>query len=146
MSTMYNKPHLYTLKLAPSFSQNPGKSNTHFSPVVKINIILNNNIIKNTEFIPNTTTKAPWPELPPHWKLVHCRVPQLTRWEHKKLNNTSKTNMYETQVFHLLTYPPTSCAILSLILSINSVSDTPCRLGLPPGLPIEKKPFKKRVF
>lgn len=62
------------------------------------------------------------------------------------LNNTSKTNMYETQVFHLLTYPPTSCAILSLILSINSVSDTPCRLGLPPGLPIEKKPFKKRVF
>lgn len=56
---MYNKPHLYTLELAPSFSQNPGMSNTHFSLVVKINMILNNNKTKNTEFIPNKTMKAP---------------------------------------------------------------------------------------
>ena len=55
---MYYKPHLYTLKLVPSFSQNLGKSNTHFLPVVKINIILNNNKTKNTEFIPNKTLKA----------------------------------------------------------------------------------------
>ena len=55
---MYYKPHLYTLKLAPSFSQNLGKSNTHFLPVVKINIILNNNKTKNTQFIPNKTLKA----------------------------------------------------------------------------------------
>lgn len=58
MCTMYYKPHLYTLKLAPSFSQNLGKSNTHFLPVVKINIILNNNKTTNTEFIPNKTLKA----------------------------------------------------------------------------------------
>ena len=55
---MYYKPHLYTLKLAPFFSQNLGKSNTHFLPVVKINIILNNNKTKNTKFIPNKTLKA----------------------------------------------------------------------------------------
>ena len=55
---MYYKPHLYTLKLAPSFSQSLGKSNTHFLPVVKINIILNNNKTKNTKFIPNKTLKA----------------------------------------------------------------------------------------
>lgn len=55
---MYYKPHLYTLKLVPSFSQNLGKSNTHFLPVVKINIILNNNKTKNTEFISNKTLKA----------------------------------------------------------------------------------------
>ena len=71
MCTMYNKPHLYTLELAPSFSQNLGMSNTHFSLVVKINMILNNNKTKNTEFIPNKTMKAPWPEiLSPYWNFL----------------------------------------------------------------------------
>ena len=60
MCTMYYKPHLYSLTLAPSFSQNPGKSNTYFLPVVKINITLNNNKTKNTEFIPYKTMKAPF--------------------------------------------------------------------------------------
>ena len=59
MCTMYNKPHLYTLELAPSFSQNPGKSNTHFLPVVKINIILNNNKTKQNWIYTKQNNEGP---------------------------------------------------------------------------------------
>ena len=59
---MYNKPHPYSLKLAPSFSQNLGKSNTHFLPVVDINVILNNKT-KNTKLKPNKNMKAPFTSL-----------------------------------------------------------------------------------
>ena len=74
MCTMYYKPHLYTLKLAPSFSQNLGKSNTHFLPVVKINIILNNNKTQKHWIYTKQDIEGPWPEiLWPHWKLSEVK-------------------------------------------------------------------------
>ena len=99
MCTMYNKPHLYTIELAPSFSQNPGKSKTLFLPIVKINTILNNNKTKNTEFIPNKTLKASTPEiLSPHWKLSEVKVVHICTLYSTSIN---WVRTYKTSFWHL---------------------------------------------